>query len=402
MGGAKVDDIVAKFPNKVLEAVIGEPTYETINRLVQILYGNAATLPTKLGGGRHGHIGLIMKATLYATLSNTAWVDPPNPGPTATIPNGASAAEREQLRAEHEAKVREYENEANMDTALKTLLLEAVPECYVKELRNRYTAFLGVKTRDLIDHLMDRYGKITPAELRDNKSRMEEPIDSSQPIDIYWQRVDDCIQYAADGNTPFTAEQILQTVLLAVMATGLYKDDVKAWRKKDPADKNWSSFKTHFAEAYHEMKEDQRLTSDQGGFHSANAMVDVAGALDNLALAATADRDIVQQLTMANMELAASNATLTGQLAAITEQLGKAMETIKMLATKQGTKSGHQQQKPPNTFVANQNYCWTHGYKLKGYHTSKTCPAKAEGHKDEATRSNTMGGSEANKDWKPE
>ena len=39
--------------------------------------------------------------------------------------------------------------------ALKTQFLDAVEDPYVSELRNRYTGYMGVTTRDLLDHIMD-------------------------------------------------------------------------------------------------------------------------------------------------------------------------------------------------------------------------------------------------------
>ena len=39
-------------------------------------------------------------------------------------------------------------------------------------------------------------------------------------------------------------------------------------------------------------------------------------------------------------------------------------------------------------------YCWTHGLGKNWNHTSATCKNKAEGHKDEATADNTMGGND--------
>ena len=39
-------------------------------------------------------------------------------------------------------------------------------------------------------------------------------------------------------------------------------------------------------------------------------------------------------------------------------------------------------------------YCWTHGYKVSKGHNSHTCSSRAKGHHVEATRSNTMGGSD--------
>ena len=51
----------------------------------------------------------------------------------------------------------------------------------------------------------------------------------------------------------------------------------------------------------------------------------------------------------------------------------------------------------PRTHQDNGNYCWTHGYHVGNKHNSATCQNKAPGHQDNATRENTMGGSQANK-----
>jgi hypothetical protein len=44
------------------------------------------------------------------------------------------------------------------------------------------------------------------------------------------------------------------------------------------------------------------------------------------------------------------------------------------------------------------NHCWTHGYKVANTHTSLSCNFPKQGHKREATRADTMGGSQANKE----
>jgi hypothetical protein len=48
-----IDDIIAKFPNKQLPIIDGEPDYTSINTMVQLIYSNAATLSTTQGGGQH-------------------------------------------------------------------------------------------------------------------------------------------------------------------------------------------------------------------------------------------------------------------------------------------------------------------------------------------------------------
>jgi hypothetical protein len=62
--GLSVADIAAKFPVKTLPIVTGEPNYASIGQLIQTLYGNAASFPTTIGGGAHGHIRLIMTTVL--------------------------------------------------------------------------------------------------------------------------------------------------------------------------------------------------------------------------------------------------------------------------------------------------------------------------------------------------
>ena len=38
-------------------------------------------------------------------------------------------------------------------------------------------------------------------------------------------------------------------------------------------------------------------------------------------------------------------------------------------------------------------YCWSHGFRVQVGHNSKDCKGKLGGHKDDATRANTKGGS---------
>ena len=68
-----------------------ETDYRNINTMVQLLYGNAASLPTTLGGGQHGHIGIVMTPQFYTTLANTPYESPNDPVITPTHAIGASA-----------------------------------------------------------------------------------------------------------------------------------------------------------------------------------------------------------------------------------------------------------------------------------------------------------------------
>jgi hypothetical protein len=55
-----------------------------------------------------------------------------------------------------------------MGAALKTQIIDAIEDTYLCELQNKkYTGYLvGVTARELIDHLLDRYGKNHPSRHR--------------------------------------------------------------------------------------------------------------------------------------------------------------------------------------------------------------------------------------------
>ena len=63
-----------------------EPNYKGINKIMQILYANMATLLTPLGGGNHGQIVSIMNTTLFTTLTTMVWTNLPDLGVYPAIP----------------------------------------------------------------------------------------------------------------------------------------------------------------------------------------------------------------------------------------------------------------------------------------------------------------------------
>ena len=230
--GLTVDTTIAKFLMKTPPIFLGDPDYDSINTVVQFLYGSSASLPATLGGVQHGHIGLITTHLIYATLEPTnAYTAPIDPGLLPPMAANLAVITRETRKTAHEEARRIYDNHTNMDDALRVQLIDSVDDTYLCEVHNKYTVYLGITTRNLINHLLDCYGNITPAEFEACKVRMNEPIDSSQPIYLFFQRIDDCVQYNSDGQVAFTNRQILQTAHHAVSTSGHYTNACKDWRR---------------------------------------------------------------------------------------------------------------------------------------------------------------------------
>jgi hypothetical protein len=140
-------------------------------------------------------------------------------------------------------------------------------------------------------------------------------------------------------------------------------------------------------------------------------------ALNNLALAATKNTMVLQQLIAANLALTATITLLTatnkklvdavtcwGGTPAATPGWGWTQaatpgrgwtQAATQAATPVATPAGICAIKKP----CPGNYCWTHGHHMSEHHTSATCTNKAPGHHDDVTASNTFGGSNKDKNW---
>ena len=123
-----VKGIREKFPIKTTPEIIGEPTYKAINEVQMVMYINAASILTTLGGGRNRHIGLIIDAALYANASTTSYAKPTNPVPYAHRGPGDSAAEPSDENDMHKEGKRIYNLDNKVDTAVKKEIIAALEE----------------------------------------------------------------------------------------------------------------------------------------------------------------------------------------------------------------------------------------------------------------------------------
>ena len=271
--------------------------------------------------------------------------------------------------------------------------------------------------RNLLTHLFDNYGNITQLELEDNDTKMRALWDPNSPFDCLVQQLEDGQDYADDGGQPYTTDQLLCIAYTLVFKTGLYFEDCKAWKAKPNNEKTWTNFKAHFQRAQRLLR-DQLRTTKQAGFTSNFAMQgqtqpppEYRDALVNLATSAAVDRELLNKLatTVASINdhinllnkppiasVTNSDATTSTALSSVT---GSIVDLQKQIADLQRENTQLRQQQPqcPRTRRNNGNYCWTHGYRVGNKHTSATGQNKAPGHQDNATREDTMGGSEANK-----
>ena len=125
MTSTNIDYVDTYFEFPTLTKIHGEPTYFQLKELKNELKSNATSVTTDLGGGRHGHLGLVLTPTEYLAVSTTAYNRPTHPG-SLTIEPGTTQHEATRLQNEHEEAVRLFRETIDVEKALIKQLVAAV------------------------------------------------------------------------------------------------------------------------------------------------------------------------------------------------------------------------------------------------------------------------------------
>ena len=96
------------FPHAELSKVVGKPTYTDILNLRREISANLASVPSTLGGGQYGHMGLALKDETYKRMYsvNDSYIRPADPGKFS--PGNLTGAELANAKQDHEDLVHDF------------------------------------------------------------------------------------------------------------------------------------------------------------------------------------------------------------------------------------------------------------------------------------------------------
>jgi hypothetical protein len=390
--------IVDNFPHKTIPTIVGQPTYEAIRDMHLKMNENCIAVHSNLGNGQLGHLGISVTPAVYDTLSATPFVAPVNPGAAPVFPNGAQGPQIENIRRIFEEEQSIFNTYQNVQKAISALMIGAVDEIYFQALS---LPLVGLATRTPLDkfaHLYAAYANITPADVQANDAHMKAGYDVNLPIETLFRQVENAVDYAAAGGTPYSPAQVLTIAYQIIFQTGIFADDCREWKRRDAAYKTWPQFKTDFTRAHQEYRESQVTTPGASGFladenSSLSDQQETIDAIANLATATAADRTAVANLTTTVSDLTTALAKSNSKLVSALERITAL--TQQLSTSKTGSHRSNGRLPASADSSGRSHYCWTCGYRSP--HSSWNCESPGEGHQKRATRANTMSGSTKNK-----
>jgi len=371
----------------------------------------------------------------------TAWINLPNPGQHRQL--GLNAGDTRDAEAVYLAEKAAYQAQATVTRAIIAALNIAVPKAFKRGTTAVGGALIGAAAyrsnhdpRAILLALRNIYGIPSPAEQNANDAAFAAPWNTTEPIETYFDRLEDCYVAAIIASPPFTMEQMITRALIAIQLTGLYSQALIEWNGTPAATRTWDGLKTHFTMAYIVREQSGTGTTGNNGYHGAANLTADDDALYNIESTLNSE--------LANLHVAnnAHHQTALAGIAELRTAITAAQQQLALMATQpppapptyqrsnrggrnnyrgRGGRNNHnttQQPTPinpppipvpggippaptttgrnnrgyqppnPNKWYNNHNYCFSCGYDIPLWHTSATCNDQKRHHQLGCTRQN--------------
>ena len=278
-------DIRDEVRKETVTKIHGQPTNQDLTILEKELIAILANIPTTLGGGNHGHAGILMDPARYLLTAGVPFVNPVNPGnyPAGVAANAAAGA-RARAEAQHKEEVKEYETFQGVMQATKDIILEAVDHEYLLEIEDEILGFLNETPISITNHLRNRGGALDFADTKTLLAERDGEWDATEVPQIYFNRVEKAIQGLTRAGINSDLNERRDMALYYLKATGEFDAAVREWENKPAADKTWQNIKTFISTEYARENKQNKLTAKN---FKANMIQEQAEATEELIAALT-------------------------------------------------------------------------------------------------------------------
>jgi hypothetical protein len=162
MTASTPDELIAGFLHSSLPKVTGEPTFEDLKVIRRLLNTNAMSVASYESGGHQGHLGIIMTNEEYFTVAVDVFPVPANPGPSAAVVAGMTAAVIAETTRLHREATQVYHTYHNVDQAIKKLIIESFDDAYRNALSDEIVGYANCTSLQLLTHFLTYYAMIAP------------------------------------------------------------------------------------------------------------------------------------------------------------------------------------------------------------------------------------------------
>jgi hypothetical protein len=394
-------------------AIIGQPTDDDVKQLRECITNLLQSIDVP--GGTCSLSGLIDTEATY--IANHGAPFDPMTVPLAAYDPAIAVDASNAIRARAE---RTWTAKRELQRLIRAVerngrlfLLHVVEETWLLPLKSETTFYNQVALRDMLNHLATNMQGLEATDIISLSVDMQSWWQDDPRVPEYINKLEEAQKKANRANLPLTDAWLAATASLSLLTAGSFPKQRTDWDSLPPASKTWAAWKTWARTAQQTVEREQRATNARADVFGSASMAIVyhqttptpqafagsapglsfqdqfSSGMDALALAATNDKTVLDNLL-------ATNKTLSDSIA-------KKLTNLESLFTKNPTTAA------PSTSTTNDarliaqlkaaikgkwapgGFCSTHGYGVSADHTSASCKNKKPGHIDSATRANPAG-----------
>jgi hypothetical protein len=164
----------------------GQPTDDDINKLTTQLTAALVTILTSNGGGKLGHIGIVVPESRCIVLFKCTKLNIPIHLGAYPATASDDKKAREQELTEHKAEVIEFETYMACKAWACQAIVKAINKEWVSEKHDKDIGYQAVEPLELLDLLRNAGGDLDDLKITDLNSKMLEPWDGVEaPVTMF-------------------------------------------------------------------------------------------------------------------------------------------------------------------------------------------------------------------------
>ena len=259
--------------------ITGIITPESIDELENELGGAFTILKSKhfAQGERYGHLAIVIPEAKYrVVIADPTWVyaAPADPGAyaAAALVAGVSAAQRDNIVAQHKVQERSYADYLGAQEAGKELLLYGVGDDALAPLKKQYINFGDETVQSMILHLRTKTAiKMTTSQKYEYKDvGYKSAWDPTTSISAYFTQLEKFKNSLADRGIATSVEEMTLAAGARMWESEMFTEEqLIAWDNRPDAAKTWVALQDFFTEKWLERRQYSQATAKQSRFKDA-------------------------------------------------------------------------------------------------------------------------------------
>jgi hypothetical protein len=299
----------------------GKPSDDDLLAIRETLLPLLMVIPYNQLNGVLSLTAILTEAVKYEADHGAKLVCPTRlPLYNKTIADNATTVICVRVEATHKSHLNDYASYKAAEQGMSKFLRDVVNEIWYNDLKNADTFYTKVTAIDIMSLLNANSGGLHALNMISLCTDMMQYYVHPDGIPQFVVMMEDAQKKAKRAGMPITNAELVMMSLAAVLAAQHFPHEVDDWEGLPATSRMWQVWKVAFRLAH--LKRQCQLNQALGGskplcgahtvIPTAAPTIDRFGAaLENLALAASNDTTILQQLTAANLLLTASVKVLT-------------------------------------------------------------------------------------------